>query len=274
MELNMVIEEECGKRSPGPDTESFDALSTWCLLACQGLCNVTFIGVIYASKDLQRWVKKRLDSTLGEREQTTQGRGPSKHARTRSSVNDAREMYKLGLETATKQMPKAQTAPKELKDWQLVQLMAWSGQTSIQDVEPVWEKLAETTDPTRARTIITKAIERVAKDQHVNLPLIFLSDQIVKDIMKLRLLPTLVADYYLLMEGIAILEFMEKTPEEVTRMKRNTENRDATTNTRTLTEAKRNRAKAPKEPPTNMPHMKEVLTTYAMFLRALFTDDC
>ena len=57
-------------------------------------------------------------------------------------------MYTWGLETAAQQVQRAPTAQKEIKSWQLVQLMAWSRQTNVHDVDPVWEKLAATTDVT------------------------------------------------------------------------------------------------------------------------------
>ena len=88
--------------------------------------------------------------------------------------------------------------------------MACSGQTAVDGVDTVWDKLATITDVSWARTTIINAIKEMAKVQKVDILPIFLSDQIVKDILKVRLLPTPVTDYHSLMEGITIFKFLQK----------------------------------------------------------------
>ena len=152
--------------------------------------------------------------------------------------------------------------------------MAWSGQTSKDDINELWVDLAEVTDISRARQLITKAVMKAARDFKCEISPIFLSDQTVKDIMKLNLSPSPVAEFHSLNEGITILEFLEKTPEEVIRLKRESEAQEDSSHTRTLSESRKMKRNHPKSPPTSIYHMKELLATYAMFLQALFTKDC
>ena len=68
---------------------------------------------------------------------------------------------------------------------------------------------------------------------------------------------------------------MEKSPDEVTKLKRESKAQEESNHTRTLSEARsKNKRNTPRDPPATIHHMKELLATYCMFLRALFTQDC
>ena len=253
----------------------FQPVLDFCLMACQGKCNQSFAAVLDPSKDCTRWMTKRLHDTLGKRK--LRGGAKKLLATPSPSVRASRDTYEEGRKAGEADTQKSATAPKKLKGWQKHQLMAWSGQTSKDDVAPLWDDLAElgSTELVRARQLITKAITKEAKDLKCEISPVFLSDQIIKDILKLNLAPTQEAEFYALNEGITILEFMEKSPDEVIKLKRESRAQEESNHTRTLSEARhKNKRNAPRDPPATIHHMKELLATYCMFVRALFTKDC
>ena len=58
--------------------------------------------------------------------------------------------------------------------------MAWSGQTSPEDINELWVELAEGAAISRVRQLITKAVMKAARDFKCEISPIFLSDQTVK----------------------------------------------------------------------------------------------
>ena len=274
-ELYLRLKIEFGSGENEEELAFFQPVLNFCLLACQGKCNQSFVAILDPSKDCTKWMAKRLNDTLGKKRSTRMPKQRSPLAR--PSVRSSRDTYEEGRRAGEADAQKSTTAPKKLKSWQKHQLMAWSGQTSKDDVAPLWDDLAElgTTDLVRARQLITKAISKAAKEFNCEISPVFLSDQIVKDILKLNLAPTQEAEFYALNEGITILEFMEKSPDEVTKLKRESKAQEESHHTRTLSEARsKNKKNTPRDPPTTIHHMKELLATYCMFLRALFTSDC
>ena len=277
MELFNMILREFGAEEQDADGDEvkkyFQPVLNFCMMACQGKCNQQFNAVLDPSEDCRRWMTKRLEDTLGKGE-AAKGRQRPPRAAPMASVRASRNVYEDGRRAGEAAAQKITTAPKRLKSWQRIQLMAWSGQTSKDDINELWVDLAEITEISRARQLITKAVMKAAKDFKCEISPIFLSDQTVKDIMKLNLSPSPVAEFHSLNEGITILEFLEKTPEEVIRLKRESAAQEDSSHTRTLSKSRKMKRNPPKSPPRSIYHMKELLATYAMFLRALFTKDC
>lgn len=124
-ELYLRIKVEFGSEDEANRDEElvfFQPVLNFCLMACQGKCNKSFVAILDPSDDCTRWMAKRLSDTLGKRKST---RGSQKRpARPRPSVRASRDTYEEGRRAGEADAQKSATAPKKLKVWQKHQLMA------------------------------------------------------------------------------------------------------------------------------------------------------
>ena len=137
MELFNMISGEFtadGKDADGNEVKKdFQPVLNYCTMAYQGKCNQQFNAVLDPSEDCRKWMTKRLEDTLGKGE-AEKGRRQLPRAAPVASVRASRNVYGDGRRAGEAAAQKIATSPKRLKSWQRIQIMAWSGQTSKDDI--------------------------------------------------------------------------------------------------------------------------------------------
>ena len=250
-----------------------------CLAACQKASNlkdslaaVEITPVMSMTKSFKRFWNNGVTLPSQRRQKKKRNAG--------SKNFDHVDYYKQGWEDGERHQSQGSKQQSKAESERIrhtkIQLCAFAGLDSIDDLPEIWDKLLvlKAEDYIYARALITKAIIETANVSGIEINKFFLTEQVVKDLLKGLLAPGEVADFNTLERGLSIVAFLKRSQPEISNLKREEEAREESVHTRTYNQAWQGKKKAPRVPPDTFHHTVSLLGTYAMAIKALLTGGC
>ena len=281
---DMVVEDLTEEESEVQD--GINPILAWCKVAAQrkedDTTNTALVAwspdvVLTPSSSTQRWIKTRLETTLGPK--LTQPQIPPPP--TGPSPWQAHPYYMWPPNFQPPNPPQQQktsshnTAEKDkFTTAHLCKLAGWCRVKDVAQIPSVWNKIQGEKDNDEIRRLITAATQQAADGMGVQINRYYLEEHVVTDLKQLKFSRYSVAIYSTLEEGFTFLSTMNRTPAEIVNIQQREKNERETVNTRTLTEAKSIKSRAPRVPPTHYEQFKKNVATHSMMALALCGPNC
>ena len=153
---------------------------------------------------------------------------------------------------------------------------SWSNLIPTIAPPAVWSDIVKhSADMEDLRRIIGRAVEDVAAEQAVEINTFHLTDNMLKDVIKLDLMPGGGLPVWSnLQHGVCILNMLPKSAEQISVSQRVEDNCWETMATRTFADTQRQNKADPQIPENTYESLKKNITTYRMYLFALYGQNC
>lgn len=280
LDLHQKIKSMLTEDSVDDIPEYLNVSLKWCLAAAQcartssneksSLLVLTPSPIITQDPTTLAWIKARLNTTLG----------PPRDDRT-PTVPPPQAFYQMPPTQQQNHQPTPQTSTTQgsSKKYNVLQKSAlggWCGTTILDQIPVVWTKLEEyQVSVEESRSIIMKEVQRVADEEGVEIYDFYLEDDMVKDIIQVKMAPNGRNPVWeALQRGMCILNCLPSTSKQKVVTQRRDKNMNETKLTRTYDEAEKFSKKDPRKPPGEYERVFKNITTYCMLLLALFGKRC
>jgi len=283
LDLHQKIKSVLTEDSVDDIPEYLNVSLKWCLAAAQcartssneksSLLVLTPSPIITQDLTTLAWIKARLNTTLG----------PPKDDRT-PSVPPPQAFYQMPPTQSQNYQPTPQTSntqgtSKKYSELQKSALGGWCGTANMEEIDILWHKLEEYQLSTEeCRTLIMNRVAKVAEEECVEVSEFYLEDEMVNDIVKMRMAPNGRNPVYdALHRGMCVLNALPSNSRQRFTTQQRDKNRRDTSHTRTLDEAEKLSKKDPRKPAGDYERLfKNVSTRHACkgvpTALALFTD--
>ena len=242
-----------------PTLNAVSALATFAAPACPD------------SPAIRKWLKDRIGTTLGKEPASSQ----QQHV-----VYQQLPPYPTPYEQSPGQpTSRGDTAPKGmLSDTKKAFLCGLSGVMECSELDPVWFDIqaAVEVDEVRTAVMTTMDTHRLALGvENADLTNYWFEDQWLKDLKKCSFaVGGVLCVWEWLMRGICILNFMDFSPQQKASSIMSARTWDLTEASRNEDQVNKRLKSEPRTPPGNWHALKDLFTTYGIFLRALFGEKC
>ena len=276
-----------------PGVEEMELLRDWCLLASQchegdttkSVLQSGVDGMTMVTKDMQRWVKKKLDMIFPQQHQAAGSPavpgGPPDMAQvmefTQRTVNSVCQLAKETITSSNnneKKNTKSEGGGTKLTPYLLYLLLGWSGGNTAHDLGDYWFWQEDKTLKQRREELIKRMNEWATANGCEIDPDFFLSEDNMKMIHGLKFHPGGQTIFKTAEQGMSVLLGIGRTAAERAELELQEEAENASRDTRTFDEYISLNQKDPRPPANTLPAARMCIHTYAALLYVLFTRHC